>query len=122
MFLDTNYLIGNGQSGSAAAVQIDGWLLAGEALHTSAIAWAEFLCGPLTTSEEQLGAAILHSIHPTDAKVASLGATLFNATGRRSRSLPDCLIAATAILAQQPLATLNRSDFEPFVPFGLTLA
>jgi predicted nucleic acid-binding protein len=36
--------------------------------------------------------------------------------------MPDCIIAATAMLAQQPLATLNLADFKPFVPFGLRMA
>jgi predicted nucleic acid-binding protein len=34
----------------------------------------------------------------------------------------DCLIAATAILAQAEFATENRSDFTPFVAHGLKLA
>lgn len=121
MFLDTNYLIALGQQGSAAARQVERWIVQGQPLWVSAIAWAEYLCGPLTAAEEEDCAAVLHGIQPVDATIATLGASLFNATGRRSRSLPDCLIAATAILAQEPLATLNRADFEPFIPFGLTL-
>ena len=40
---------------------------------------------------------------------------------RRSRSLPDCMIAATALAAKAPLATKNRNDFAPFLPYGLEL-
>ena len=122
MFLDTNFLISNGKAGSPAARQVDQWVTAGTALHVSAIAWAEYLCGPLNPAEEAATATLLAAIHPADAPIASLAAQLFNATGRRSRSLPDCLIAATAILAQQPLATLNNADFLPFQSYGLTLA
>lgn len=122
MFLDTNFLIANAGAGSEAARCVDGWLMAGESLHVSAIAWAEYLCGSLTDDERSATGAMLAAIHPTDAGIATLAATLFNATGRRSRSLPDCLIAATAILAHEPLATLNQADFEPFLPFGLILA
>jgi predicted nucleic acid-binding protein len=122
MFLDTNYLIANGRAGSPAALQIDQWVIQGEPIYASAVAWAEYLCGPLQPAEEQACRALLHGILPLDDTVASFGAGLFNATGRRSRSLPDCLIAAAAILARQPLATLDPSDFEPFTPFGLTLA
>jgi len=101
---------------------VDQWIMAGTSLHVSAIAWAEYSCGPLSPSEEAATALLLSAIHPAGADIAALAAQLFNATGRRSRSLPDCLIAATAILAQQPPATLNDGDFLPFTPYGLILA
>lgn len=41
MFLDTNYLIANGQEGSPAARQVDQWVMRGEPLSVSAMAWAE---------------------------------------------------------------------------------
>jgi len=47
---------------------------------------------------------------------------LFNKPGRRRGSRFDCLIAATAILAQAEVATVNQSDFKVFVPHGLKLA
>jgi predicted nucleic acid-binding protein len=49
-------------------------------------------------------------------------ADLFNKTGRRSRSLADCLIAAVAIRCGAKLATVNTGDFQVFVQYGLTLA
>ena len=33
----------------------------------------------------------------------------------------DCLIAATAMVAQAEIATVNQSDFNPFTPHGLKL-
>jgi len=122
MFLDTNYLIANTDANTAASRQIDEWIISGEPIHVSAMAWAEYLCGPITSDDEIKTALMLTSIEPIGAEVASFAAQLFNKTGRRSRSLPDCIIGATAILAGQPLATLNRADFEPFTAFGLTLA
>ena len=49
-------------------------------------------------------------------------ATLFNATGRRSRSLQDCMIAAAAIRANAELATIDVKDFRRFEQFGLRIA
>lgn len=114
--------IGSTRSGTPAALQVEQWIIQAEPLNASAIAWAEYLSGPLLPCEEVPSRAILNHIHPVDETIAMLAARLFNETGRRSRSLPDCIIAATAMLARQPLATLNVADFKPFVPFGLRLA
>ena len=57
-----------------------------------------------------------------DSTIAERAPDLFNLTGRRSRSLPDCLIAATAMRDGAPLATLNAEDFAPMVRLGLVLA
>jgi len=51
-----------------------------------------------------------------------MSALLFNKTGRRSRSLADCMIAAIAIRCGASLATINTADFQPFVQYGLALA
>lgn len=121
--LDTNYLIGLLVKGSAAAADVDGWLAAGESLAASAITWAEFLNGPVTSVEVSRAAAILQSrIVPFGRAEAELAADLFNRTGRRRGSRFDCLIAATAMLALAEVATANQPDFTPFVPHGLKLA
>jgi hypothetical protein len=49
--LDTNYLIGVLVKGASAAEDVAGWLAAGQPLATSAIAWTEFLNGPVTPIE-----------------------------------------------------------------------
>ena len=121
--LDTNFLIGLPVKGSAAAIEVDGWLAAGESLAASAIAWTEFLNGPVTLLEVRRAEAVLQSrIIPFGLPEAALAAELFNKTGRRRGSRFDCLIAATAIRAQAQIATINQSDFKVFVPHGLTLA
>ena|SRR5580693_3022397 len=121
--LDTNYLIGLLVKGSPEAGYVDGWMAAGQTLATSAISWTEFLNGPVTLLEVSLAEAILQSrIIPFSQKEAALAADLFNKTGRRRGSRFDCLIAATAIIAQAEVATVNQSDFKLFVPHGLTLS
>lgn len=121
--LDTNYLIGLLLKGSAVARDVDGWLAAEESLAASAIAWTEFLNGPVTPLAISRAEAVLQSrIIPFGQAEAALAAELFNQTGRRRGSRFDCLIAATAILAQAEAATVNESDFKVFVAHGLKLA
>jgi predicted nucleic acid-binding protein len=121
--LDTNYLIGLGVKGSAVASNVDAWLGAGESLAASAIAWAEFLNGPIDPVFITRAESLLQSrIVSFGQREAALAAKLFNETGRRRGSRFDCLIAATAIETQSELATVNESDFQPFVHHGLRLA
>lgn len=121
--LDTNYLIGLLVKGSPESAPVDGWLAAGQRLATSAIAWTEFLNGPVTPIEAtQVEAVIGGRIIPFGQPEAVLAADLFNQTGRRRGSRFDCLIAATAVLAQAEVATVNQTDFTPFQALGLKLA
>src|SRR4051812_26256875 len=94
---DTNSLIQATVAGSAAHVQFAAWATAQEAFNVSSIAWAEFLCGPMDATAEALARQILpnpEAFLPADAVRA---ASLFNQTGRPSRSLADCMIGAVAI-------------------------
>lgn len=120
--LDTNYLIGLLVRGSREASEVDQWIAAGQSLAASAIAWSEFLNGPVTAVEAMQVEAVLQSQIVSFGKAeAALAADLFNKTGRRRGSRFDCLIAATAILNQADLATINQSDFKAFAPYGLKL-
>lgn len=120
--LDTNYLIGLAVAGSPQAQRVDQWLAAGESLAVSSLAWTEFLNGPVQPHEIVLVESVIESrIVPFDKATAVLAAGLFNQTGRRRGSRFDCLIAATAMLAQAEFITENRSDFAPFVAHGLKL-
>jgi predicted nucleic acid-binding protein len=121
--LDTNYLIGLVVKGSPQAQKVDEWLVAGQTLGASAVAWTEFLNGPVTPLEISRAEAVLQSrIVPFGQTQAVLAADLFNKIGRRRGSRFDCLIAATAILEQAEIATVNQIDFKVFVPHGLKLA
>lgn len=121
--LDTNFLIKSLKPNSPEQGHVLSWWSSPtEDVNVSAIAWAEFLCGPLATQEEQTARGFFpapESLLPADAELA---ADLFNKTGRRSRSLPDCMIAAVAIRCGARLATINQADFQLFAPHGLTLA
>jgi predicted nucleic acid-binding protein len=76
-----------------------------------------------TLESEEIAAmeTLLRSVLPVTPGLAAGGARLFREIGRRSRSLSDCIIAATAMAEKAPLATLNRDDFEPFLAHGLEL-
>lgn len=120
--LDTNYLIGLLVRGSPEAAKVDQWLASGESLAASAIAWTEFINGPVTASEASQVEIVLQSQVISFGKAeAVLASDLFNKTGRRRGSRFDCLIAATALLHQAGLATVNQSDFKVFTAHGLKL-
>jgi predicted nucleic acid-binding protein len=120
--LDTNFLIQSLVPGSFASSALQTWIAAGEGLGISAIAWSEFLCGPLTPEDEALAHELLGLPEPFLAEDARKSATLFNTSGRRSRTLADCQIAAIALRCGAKVATANRSDFLPFQAHGLILA
>ncbi len=98
------------------------WASPSQEINISAIAWAEFLCGPLAPTDQAQARGLIDKIEPLIDADAELAAQLFNATGRRLRSMPDCMIAAIAIRRGAALATLNVHDFKRFHRFGLRLA
>ena len=80
------------------------------------------MCGPLDATAEAIARQIFPTPEPFLPADAVLAARLFNQTGRRSRSLADCMIAAVAIRCGAKLATSNTADLQPFLPHGLILA
>jgi predicted nucleic acid-binding protein len=119
--LDTSFLIQAMVPGSAAESKLLSFLKNGEQIGVSTIAWSEFLCGPLTHDDEMLALRLIGGIEPFIAADARRAADLFNRSGRRSRSLADCQIAAVAIRLNATIATSNESDFKPFIAFGARL-
>jgi predicted nucleic acid-binding protein len=119
--LDTNFLILALQSGTEEESRFRAWLQSGEAVGISSVAWAEFFCGPLGADERALAHALFSAVEPLLAADAERGAELFNLTGRRARSLADCLIAAVAMRCGARMATGNRADFQPMTEHGLQL-
>jgi predicted nucleic acid-binding protein len=119
---DTNFLIQAAVANSPAHERFRIWTSSQEVVSVSSIAWAEFLCGPLDAAAESIARHIFPNPEPFLAADAALAANLFSQTGRRSRSLADCMIAAVAIRCGAKLATINTGDFQPLVPHGLILA
>lgn len=121
--LDTNYLIGAAGPNASVAEQMAQWLREGETFAVSAVAWSEFLTGPLKDDQRMRTEILINgTILPFGKREAQQAAHLYNETGRKRDRRIDCMIAAAAICARTPLATLNRKDFQPFVPLGLRLA
>ena len=120
--LDTSFLIRALEAGSVQDRQLRNWIAAGESLGISAVAWTEFLCGPLHPSALTLADELVGPRTDFTTTDAALAARLFNESGRRRGSLIDCMIAASALGEGARIATVNARDFRRFEPFGLRLA
>jgi predicted nucleic acid-binding protein len=120
--LDTSFLIRSLRRESPESNRLRQWLHERHSIAISTFAWAEFLCGPLAENEVELAGTVVVEHVSLGVREAADAATLFNRTGRRRGSLPDCIIAATAIASDAALATYDVSDFERFREAGLELA
>ena len=121
ILVDTSFLIRALVRGSSQDAKLREWLTAGEQLGMSTIVWAGFLCGPVEPHHLELVARVVPHYLPFDEPDSVLAADLFNRSGRRRGSLADCMIAATALRAEAPLATQNVSDFRRFESAGLVV-
>lgn len=120
--LDTNLLIDLATQGSPHIAVVRGWLMKGEKLACSAIAWSEFCNGPHTAEQKNAIFAVLERrVVEFDLKQAEQASRLFHYTSRRRGSHADCMIAAAAMVSGAVIATRNISDFERLVPYGLKL-
>ena len=120
--LDTSFLIRASVSGSTEDRALREWVGAQEALGVSAVAWAEFLCGPYERSSLDFLTSVIDRYVEFTTEHAEIAARLFNQSGRRRGSQMDCMIAATAIADSAPIATADQRDFRRFESEGLTLA
>jgi predicted nucleic acid-binding protein len=120
--LDTSFLIRALVRGSPESAKLRVWFRERESVIMAAPAWTEFLCGPVSGSPVDIARQLVGDPLPFSSDEAEQAALLFNETGRRRGSLIDCMIAATAIVAGDSLATVNLADFRRFEPFGLAIA
>jgi len=121
IFLDTSFLIRGLVRNSAEDRALRKWLRRSEVLGMSAVAWTELLCGPIDDTQHEFAAGVVSLRVAFTEEDAVLAARLFNETGRRRGSLIDCMIAATALRAREPLATSNAADFRRFATYGLAV-
>ena len=119
---DANFLVAVLAPDSIYSRELGDWLREGAYLQISAVAWSEYLCGPLDAERIPEARKLVSKIEAFTEEDADLASALFNGTGRRSRSHVDCMIAAHAIRRSAALATLNRADFRRFEKFRLRLA
>lgn len=87
----------------------------------SAVAWTEFLCGPVEGEHIELAARVMEAPVGFTAADSVATARLFDLGGRRRGSLLDCMVAAVALGAGATLATTNAVDFRRFEPAGLAV-
>jgi len=120
--LDTSFLIRALVRESPEDRKLRRWLEAAESLSMSAVAWAELLCGPLTPDELEFASKAVEQRHEFTDDQAVIAARLFNESGRRRGSLPDCMIASTALSHDAALAAANEADFRRMEGSGVTLA
>jgi predicted nucleic acid-binding protein len=119
--LDTSFLIRALAPGTPEDASLREWIRQRAVVGISALAWTEFMCGPVTPEVIAIAGRLLGEPVPYSAPEAELAARLFNETGRRRGSMVDCMLAATAIQAND-LATVNRAGFRRFEKLGLVLA
>ncbi len=120
--LDTSFLIRALVPGSDESARLRRWLRDRRPVAVSTLVWGEFLCGPLDEASVSTARRIAHRHVPVGTREATEAARLFNHGGRRRGSLPDCIIAATAILADAEIATSNPADFRRLADAGLEVA
>lgn len=119
ILLDTNYLIRGLVEGAEEADRVSQWLRDGHDFCTAAVAWYEFLSGPVDDEGVDIVRTLISDrVIAFTADVAAEAARLWNLTGRIRRTRVDAMIAATAVFAQADIATQNTEDFRLFAEHG----
>ncbi|HYZ73424.1 MAG TPA: PIN domain-containing protein [Chthoniobacterales bacterium] len=120
--VDTNLLIASVDPSHKHARHWQPLIASGDAFAASAVAWTEFQSYPISYDRlRALDRLILGGIVPFDRAQAELAGEIFQKTNARRKNRLDSMIAATAILAEAELATVNEADLKSFLPFGLEL-
>ncbi|MBY0507523.1 MAG: PIN domain-containing protein [Bryobacteraceae bacterium] len=113
IILDTSFLIDSLSGPRRSAAKLRGAIERGERLALPAVVLYEWLRGPRLTEEVAAQEALFpaHEALAYGHAEAALSAKLYRSVARgRGREI-DLAIAATALLRNASLWTLNRSDF-----------
>lgn len=122
LHLDTNALIALSDPSHFLFLRIEQRLHDGWNAGTDAVAWHEYVRGPLLQADRDRVLLVIESrVASLTCAMGEVAAVLFNATGRRRASTADCLIAAACMDANAELVTDNTDDFTPFCRHGLKL-
>jgi|SRR6185312_10704432 len=119
--VDTSFLIRSLVAASSEDKLLRRWMEASDSLAISAIAWAEFACGPVSAEQLSQVLQVLGEPLAFTQVHAEIAAELFNSTGRVRGKFVDCMIAAAALESGASLATSNPRDFARFQSSGLHL-
>ena len=120
--LDTSFLVRALVAGTPEEAKLRTWLGQGEALVVCAVAWAEFLCGPIDVDDLELAERFVERRVDFTPDQATVAARLFKESGRRRGTLIDCMIGAAALADGAAIATSNAADFSRFGATGLKIA
>lgn len=118
--LDTNYLINALSPSAPEAAAIIRWYKKEKTLAASSTVWYEMISRPVESQHISLIRPLV-SILPFGEAEAREASRLFTLLGRRREMRINAIIAATTIISSATLATNNKDDFLPFVPYGLVL-
>lgn len=123
LHLDTNAIIALGDPSHELFLAVEKCLEEGGSVSTDAVAWHEYIRGPVHPDEAARALLILENrVFELTRQTAETAAILFNATGRRRASTADCLIAAACMAEDSTLLTQNVEEFKPFASHGLKIA
>jgi predicted nucleic acid-binding protein len=122
LHLDTNALIALSDPSHPLFLRIERHLEDGWTAGTDAVAWHEYVRGPLLAEDRERVLLIIENrVSALTRDIAERAAVLFNVTGRRRASTANCLIAAACLEADAELVTDNASDFAVFTRHGMKI-
>ena len=120
--LDTSFLIRALIPGTPEEAKLRKLAGRREVLIMSSVAWAELLCGPLSSADRASAERLVRRLQDFTPDQAESAARLFNESGRRRPMMVDCMIGAAALADGAAVATSNATHFRRFAAAGLKLA
>ncbi len=120
--LDTSFLIRALKPGTPEEAKLRKLVDQREVLIVSSVAWAEFLCGPLSSADRRRAERLVERPKDFTPDQAEVAARLFNESGRRRPMMVDCMIGAAVLADGARIATSNSAHFRRLAAAGLKMA